>query len=51
MYTVPDSNGGNRLPSSSTTITSEIGHGLPTVPGLVIHSAAPTYVPPPSVAA
>ena len=51
MYTVPIWLASSRLPSSSKMAISEIGHGLPTVPGLVSHSSVVTSVPPPSEAA
>ena len=52
MYTVPMTLGSViRLPSSSKTAISLMGHGLPTVPGFCSHSSAVTSVPPPSLAA
>ena len=51
MYTVPISPSGIGFPSSSRITTSEIGHGLPTVPGFFSHSSGKTIVPPPSLAA
>ena len=51
IQTVPTSLGGISLPSSSKIFTSEMGHGLPTVPGFCTHSSGVTSVPPPSVAA
>ncbi len=51
MYTVPSAPVGTSCPLSSRMRISEPGQGLPTVPGLVIHSDAVTMVPPPSVAA
>src|SRR5262249_31909528 len=51
MKTVPGTPAGHSAPSSSATMTSLIGHGLPTVPGRSSHSAGVTVAPPPSVAA
>ena len=48
---VPGTPGGHLSPSSPATMTSLIGHGLPTVPGLASQSCGVASVPPPSVAA
>jgi hypothetical protein len=51
IHTVPTSRGAHSRPSSVKILIVEIGHALPTVPGLLLHSSGRTSVPPPSDAA